>query len=225
MSRPDPLRLTARPHPPHAAGARGPTLLVQAGGRPALLQVPASYEPARPLPLVVMLHGSGGDPAQAVGLLREVPPAEHVIVLAPASRDYTWDAVLGAPGPDVKAIDALLEVVFTGYAVDPARIALGGFSDGASCALALGLANGDVVTHVLAFSPGFIAGARREGRPQVFVSHGRADAVLPIDACSRRIVATLERVGYAVDYHEFADGHAVPRDIAADALATLARGA
>jgi predicted esterase len=40
-----------------------------------------------------------------------------------------------------------------------------GFSDGASYALSLGLANGDLFTHVLGFSPGFMRVPRHVGRP------------------------------------------------------------
>jgi predicted esterase len=86
------------------------------------------------------------------------------------------------------------------YAIDPARVAIGGFSDGASYALSLGLTNGDLFSHVLAFSPGFMAPAGQEGSPRIFVSHGTRDAVLPIDRCSRRIVPTLRRAGYDVAY-------------------------
>lgn len=43
-----------------------------------------------------------------------------------------------------------------GVAIDPAHVAIGGFSDGASCALSLGLVNGDLFTHVMAFSPGLV---------------------------------------------------------------------
>ena len=60
-----------------------------------------------------------------------------------------------------------------------------GFSDGASYALSIGLANGDLFGHVLAWSPGFVAPPEFVGRPRVFVSHGTDDRVLPIDRCSR----------------------------------------
>jgi hypothetical protein len=56
--------------------------------------------------------------------------------------------------------------------VDPTRLAVGGFSDGTSYALSLGLTNGDLFSHVLAFSPGFAVPARRRGRPRLFLSHG-----------------------------------------------------
>ena len=58
-------------------------------------------------------------------------------------------------------------------------------------------------THVLAFSPGFLAPAERVGSPRIFVSHGTRDGWLPIERCSRRIVPQLERAGYEVRYREF----------------------
>jgi len=129
--------------------------------------------------------------------------------------------IVGGYGPDAAAIDGLLAAAFARVRVDPARLALGGFSDGASYALSLGLANGDLFTHLLAFSPGFLAPGDRHGRPAIFVSHGTEDPVLPIDRCSRRLVPALRRAGYAVDYREFAGGHAVPPPIAEAAVAWL----
>ena len=55
----------------------------------------------------------------------------------------------------------------------------------------------------------------------MFVSHGRSDEVLPIDACSRRLVPALRRSGQPVDYLEFDGGHEVPPDIAGAALRSL----
>jgi predicted esterase len=103
------------------------------------------------------------------------------------------------------------------YAVDPARVAIGGYSDDASYALSLGLANGDLFTHVLAFSPGFVAPAERVGSPCIFVSHGTRDGWLPVERCSRRIVPQLERAGYEVRYREFDGGHVVPPEIGREA--------
>jgi predicted esterase len=42
------------------------------------------------------------------------------------------------------------------YNVDRSAICCSGFSDGASYALSLGLSNGDLFSHILAFSPGFM---------------------------------------------------------------------
>jgi phospholipase/carboxylesterase len=50
------------------------------------------------------------------------------------------------------------------------------------------------------------------------VSHGTQDEVLPIDACSRKIVPRIQRAGYDVTYQEFEGGHTVPPEIAEAAL-------
>ncbi len=98
--------------------------------------------------------------------------------------------------------------------VDPKRLALGGFSDGATYALSLGLVNGDLFPRIVAFSPGFIFSGEAHGKPRVFISHGIADEILPIDRCSRVIVPGLKKSGYDVTFREFDGGHEVPRAIA-----------
>jgi phospholipase/carboxylesterase len=80
-----------------------------------------------------------------------------------------------------------------------------------------GKANGDLFSHVLAFSPGFLAPTGQRGSPRIFVSHGTQDRWLPIDSCSRRIISRLERAGYEVRYNEFEGGHVVPPAIARQA--------
>jgi phospholipase/carboxylesterase len=191
--------------------------------RDGLLRVPPSYRPDRPAPLLVMLHGAGGDAGQVLPMAAPAADEFGVLVLATDSRGPTWDVILGGYGPDVRFLDRALEQVFARHAVDPARVAVGGFSDGASYALSLGLANGDLFAGgVLAFSPGFMAPAARHGTPRVFVSHGARDGVLPIDATSRRLVPRLRREGYDVDYREFADGHVVPAGLAREAIGWLA---
>jgi phospholipase/carboxylesterase len=190
-----------------------------AAARDGYLYVPAGYQARRPAPLVVVLHGAGEDARDGLALLRGQADRAGLILLAPSSREYTWDLVArrGRYGPDVAAIDRALEQTFSRCAVDPARIAIGGYSDGASYALSLGMANGDLFTHVLAFSPGFAAPPGQTGSPRVFVSHGTRDGWLPIERCSRRIVPQLERAGYEVRYREFVGGHVVPPEIGREA--------
>jgi phospholipase/carboxylesterase len=80
----------------------------------------------------------------------------------------------------------------------------------------------DALTHVIAFSPGFLVPTPRTGTPHVYLSHGRADTVLPIDRTSRRIVPGLRAAGIPVEVHEFDGPHVVPPDIAEDAARWLA---
>jgi len=188
------------------------------GGAPGLLYVPAGVRPERPAPLVLVLHGAGATAQHGLELLFGQVDDAGLVLLAPSSQGRTWDLVLGGYGPDVAWIDRALAEVFQRLPVDPSRLAVGGFSDGASYAISLGLTNGDLFSHVLAFSPGFAAPARRSGRPRLFVSHGTRDRVLPIDRCSRRLVPELRQAGYQVRYREFDGGHAIPAAIARDAV-------
>ena len=139
--------------------------------------------------------------------------AARIILLAPDSRGRTWDVLLGKFGPDIRAIDVALD-----WTVDRRHVAIGGFSDGASYALSVGLANGHLFTHVLAFSPGIMEPQAIVGRPRIFVSHGTGDEVLPIDVTSRAFVPKLEGAGYRVRYQEFEGPHTVPTDIARQVL-------
>jgi predicted esterase len=188
------------------------------GPRDGLLYVPATYRAAHPAPFVLMLHGAGGTGQQ--GLSPFLPSADAVglLLLAPEARQPTWDLLRGGYGPDVAFVDAALAQTFTQYAVDPLHLAIGGFSDGASYALSLGLTNGDLFSHVIAFSPGFMAPAAERGKPRIFIAHGTRDATLPIEMCSRRLVPVVEGAGYDVCYHEFDGPHTVPPPIAHAAL-------
>jgi predicted esterase len=183
-----------------------------------VLYVPASYRRERPLPLILSLHGAGGSGRRSLPRLQPLADAAGFLLLSPDSRESTWDVVRTGFGPDIEFIDRALELVFARYAVDPGRVAAEGFSDGASYALSLGLLNGDLFTHVIAFSPGFLLAERPEGQPRCFLSHGVQDPILPIDPCSRRIVKELRRDRYDVRYTEFEGGHLVPPAIAREAV-------
>jgi predicted esterase len=183
-----------------------------------LLYAPPSYDPSRPAPLALLLHGAGGDAQGGLFPLRDLADAAELILVAPDSRGRTWDVLYGGFGPDVAFLDQALDLAFSRYAVDPAHLAIGGFSDGASYALSVGLTNGDLFTHLLAFSPGFMAPDRHDGLPAIFISHGTQDEVLPIDVCSRQIVPALRHSGYTVRYDEFIGPHTVPLEIARAAL-------
>ncbi len=183
------------------------------GKRDGAVLIPDGLDPARPAPLIVALHGAGGIATHILDLVAAQAEQHGIIVLAPESRGPTWDVIRGGYGPDVAFIDRALTKVFQLHPVDPAHIAVSGFSDGASYALSLGVINGDLFDHILAFSPGFLVPTTTADTPRIFISHGVRDEVLPIDPCSRRIVPALRRAGYDVDYQEFDGGHVVPPDM------------
>ena len=223
-----PGRLAARPaaRPGARPGADASTGLLPLGlgadGRDGRLYVPAGYTPHRSAPLVLMLHGAGGSAEGALRPFRERADARGLLLLAPESRGATWDFIRGTYGPDVAFIDGALAEVFRRRAVDPARVSIEGFSDGASYALSLGLTNGDLFGRVVAFSPCVVAPAANVGRPRIFLSHGTRDRILPIDGCGRPIAARLRGDGYDVHYREFDGPHTVPPEVALEALDWLA---
>jgi predicted esterase len=189
--------------------------------RDAVLQLPAKATD-RPLALLVMLHGAGGS---GEGVLRRVAAAAEdagVAVLAPDSRDATWDGIRGGFGPDVTFIDRALARVFERVPIDSERIAVGGFSDGATYALSLGLVNGDLFRRVVAFSPGFIVGGTPQGKPQFFVSHGRADQIPANRTVQPRHRAAAAAARLRGDLQGIRRRPSGPTDIAAEALRWVA---
>lgn len=219
-------RLSAVPSasPSDAAFSAGVHRLDVGAGRAAVLFVPEGLDAERAVPLVVLLHGAGGAPANILPLMQAEAEARGFLVLAPHSQGRTWDVILGEYGPDVAALDRALGIVFGAQAVERGRIAVAGFSDGASYALSLGLANGDLFGDVLAFSPGFMAPAVLTGEPRIFMSHGVDDTVLPIERCSRRIAPRLREGGYDMEYREFDGPHVVPPEMVEAALARFLGG-
>ena len=214
-------RLTARPHAGVMTAATGEIKLGLEGERDAVLQIPKNAGQS-PLPLLVMLHGATQSGEDMFWYLGSLPEELGVAVLAPNSRDTTWDAIRHNDfGEDVDYLNRALERVFETVAIDPARVSLGGFSDGASYALSLGLINGDFFNSIVAFSPGFVIRGALQGQPHIFISHGTHDHILPIDDCGRRIAARLKNYGYDVTFREFDGDHEIPADVAREGLSSV----
>lgn len=186
--------------------------------RDGVLYVPESFNPHRPAPLIVSLHGAGGDAHHALDPFKDLADHTGSIILAPESQASTWDIVVGGFGKDVYWIDEALSDVFALYPIDPERIALLGFSDGASYALSLGLTNGDLFSHIIAFSPGFMSPYETQGSPHIFISHGTQDQTLPIEKCSHQILSQLKDEGLDFEYREFEGPHTIPPEIAKEAF-------
>jgi phospholipase/carboxylesterase len=189
------------------------------GTKDGLLYVPRGYKKEIPSAFALMLHGAAGTPDHGICLLRDYADANNIILLAPAARLRSWDIISGDHfGPDIIFINQALTQTFDRYSIDANRIAIGGFSDGASYALCVGITNGNLFTHIIAFSPGFVYTDEIERRPKVFISHGVYDHILPIGPCSRKIVPRLNKAGFDVTYKEFEGEHIIPPEISAAAV-------
>jgi polyhydroxybutyrate depolymerase len=144
----------------HAAcgvGAPGATLRVDAGGtgRPFLLRRPASLDPAARAPLLILLHGSGGDGSKMLadsGL--EATAERHGFLLAAPDAaisvrtGFAWN-IPGVPtvtgkipdasdADDVAYLAALVDGLVAEGCADPARVYVTGLSGGGRMASWLG---------------------------------------------------------------------------------------
>jgi predicted esterase len=214
-------RFKARPGKPTKPAEIGLHDLGLGKGKDGVLSVPPGYKPEKPVPLIFMLHGALGR-YEGYNLFCKVAAEDGIAVVTPDARGQTWDLMQsGGFGPDIAFLERALQHTFDHVAIDPKRIALAGFSDGGSYALSVGLANGDLFTHIMAFSPGYMMPPSRVGKPKVFVTHGTYDEVLPVSGSRDRIVPQLKQWGHEVIYKEFKGGHALDPDLGREAFRWL----
>ena len=218
-------RFTAVLSRPNQALEPGEHVLEEIGGRRTLLYLPPSYNPEIEHPFLVMFHGARGDGDSTLQSARASADEHGVILLCPSTQAGTWDGIRGSFARDFNVINTLLQRAFDSCAIDSRHIAIGGFSDGASYGVSLGLINGDLFTHVIAHSPGFIISDNWHGKPGVYVSHGRQDTVLPFDRCGAAIVKRLQAKGYTPRFDVFEGGHTASPEIRSAALAWFTRPA
>jgi phospholipase/carboxylesterase len=219
-------RITARPRSPAKSPADvalgKPINLGLDRERDAILYVPKSGANA-PLPLLMFLHGATQSADDMAWYLDTAPDETGVAILAPNSRETTWDAITDSFGPDVQFLNRALERVFEMVRIDASRLAIGGFSDGATYAISLGLINGDLFQRVLGCSPGFLIEGSARGKPRFFISHGTQDNILPIDRCGRRVANDLKERTYEVTFREFNGRHEIPGDVMREGLRWVAK--
>lgn len=201
---------------------------VTTGSRPFGLYVPSTYDPSRKWAVTVLLHGYGVSGEEMALDFKDYAEAAGVIILAPNSYGSTWDLLAtGDFGVDVAYINKMLTWAFDHVEVDPARLSVSGFSDGATYSLWLGLKNGDLFTRIAAMTPCTRVPNIRTGMPIVFISHGTDDTVLPIDECSRVTVPVLQADGYTVEFVEYSsaegNGHFVIPEVLTHAMVWLAQ--
>lgn len=217
------LTITQVPSAPSQSITAGYTPLNLDSPRDGFLYVPVTYNPDVEAPLLVLLHGGDASSEQwtteDIELLAE---SYGVVVLATDSRYETWDvASVGRYDVDVEFLRRALAFTFDRVLVNPALLAIGGFSDGAAEAIGIGLANAHLFKHVIAFSPGILETPFKRGDIRIFLSHGHQDAVAPFAYTRDWIVPKLRQNGQTVEFVEFEGDHSMPSDIQASAFAWL----
>jgi phospholipase/carboxylesterase len=175
--------------------------------------------------LIVALHGAGGTPAGAIEAFGGAWDEPGLVLIAPASKSQTWSILRSQRDLDLESVNLALAEAYERCTIDRRRIAVGGFSDGATYALTLGVSNGDLFPAVIAFSPGGVVAGEQRGVPRFFVSHGTHDSVLPIARAGDAVVRKLRRAGYPVTYRRFDGDHEVPTAMSKAAVLWFLAGA
>lgn len=209
----DALTVTTQPAAPTQEAAKGTTLLGLASPRDGWLYVPSLYVHTTPTPLVVMLHDADGS-ASYWDDYKAFADTYGVALLAIDSRYQTWDGIQTSNfGVDVDFLEEALEFTFDRVNVDPTRISIAGFGDGASYALTLGIANAALFTRVLAHTPALLQTPFARGFPKILVTAGINDDVVPWTTTRDNVVIGLNRQGFTVEFVTYDGGHSVPTDV------------
>jgi poly(3-hydroxybutyrate) depolymerase len=136
-----------------------------------------------PLPLVLLLHGSGRNGKIMVDAWKDLASREHFILAAPDSFDSSnWDFEADPPA----FFHAVVEQVKAKHAVDESRIYLFGHSAGAGHALLLAILDSDtfaaIAVHAGALTPeNFHLFAYAKQRMPIAIWVGNQDFHFPLD--------------------------------------------
>lgn len=154
--------------------------------------------------------------AQCAARYKDLAAQAGAAVLVPFALAHTWDFIhtqgftQGGERGDVAFLSFSMNQARRLCRVDDSRVALLGYSDGASFGLSLALHNPDVFQAAMVWAAGFFApppgppparpperGARR---PRLLLWHGTEDAVFDYRTVSLPLRERLLRSGYALDY-------------------------
>jgi predicted esterase len=190
--------------------------------------------PATPAPLLLLFHGAGMPASDMIEGVRQEADQCGCALLAIQSEAPTWDLTLSLAealrkarkdasgvefGSDADRVERGLAEVMSRAEIDRFRIVPLGFSDGASYALSLALANPRLFRSAVAIAPGFVVPpSRQDLRQSLFIAHGRADKVLPFDDARQAVVVPLEQAGYDIRFRPFEGGHHIDRQSLRDGI-------
>jgi len=196
-----------------------------------LTRQPRSDQPGKP-PVVILLHGWGSNEADLMGLAEFIDDSYFVISLrAPLEMGpnaFGWFILTGAPGRiDFDDADAhaardlvvqVIDEIIDAYGVDPARVILMGFSQGAMLSLGVAINRPDKIRCAVTMSghlpPSFAADARPNEELyglSILTTHGLWDQIIPI-AQGREVRDYLDGKLADFTYNEYPMGHEVSRE-------------
>ena len=217
----------------------GILVCLSAAAAPAAELTMVAHEPTRKTahpPLIVLLHGAGADERDMIGLWRDLP--DDLVVVSPRApfaegggfRWYRKDSRDADIAISRKIIDLVVDEAVKRFEADPARVFVGGFSQGGVMTYEVALHAPDRFRGAAVLSgslfPTALAGLPARdalARESWFIGHGTADARIPF-AGATAARATLKQRGITVDFHAYAGmGHATDAAETRDLSAWLAK--
>ena len=175
---------------------------VDGSGQHFSLSVPEDYDPVKPYPLLIRLHGAGGGPM----VDRDAVYDEPYLFAYVLARGYRS----GYNGLSENDVLEVVRYVSRWYNVDPHRIYLTGGSMGGAGTWHLASRYPDLfaVAVPIAGWPGDSPLENLRHVP-VFNQHGDVDWTVPVDS-SRYAVSRMQQLGYAIVHREIKDaGHRI----------------
>ena len=183
--------------------------------------------PADACPTLVLLHGRGDSAAGILPLAYEFERDDLLVISVQAplalggvmAGGFEWYRLREPRSLDeatlrsgLAALAEFLDTVKAAYPIDPERIVLLGFSQGAVMSLGAQAQRPDSLAGVIALSGYFPIEIEPDagnlaGRP-AFVAHGVYDDIIPVQA-GRRTRDLLQRHGLDLTYREYPMAHQV----------------
>lgn len=156
--------------------------------RSYLLVIPSHDSDLSPPPLLIALHGGGGDGAQMARLSRFHEFTQDWIVAYPDGFNRVWNdgrPNTGSTADDVGFILALIDDIHSKQPFDRSQVFLAGFSNGGHLALRLALCHPQTFSAIATvgalISESLVDDCSGSSAPPTLVIVGDADPITPID--------------------------------------------
>lgn len=181
-------------------------------------------------PLLLLLHGYGSNEEDLFSFASELPDNYYVIsARAPhpmppygnAWYSIHFDSDANKFSDDDEAIESrdliskFIDELIETYPIDPTKVTLIGFSQGAILSYAVALSDPEKIQRVVALSgyinPAILADGYTDkalSKLDFFISHGTVDQVIPVE-WARKAPEFLKALGLNVVYNEYPVGHGV----------------
>ncbi|MGE7841054.1 alpha/beta hydrolase [Lysinibacillus sp. NPDC093712] len=185
---------------------------------------PTNMDPTKKYPAIFLLHGMGSNEDDLPQLVQEFQDQCHIIsIRGPITQKpgYAFFTIQEVGKPDRAIFDKVLIALqrfmleaIEEFQIDPHKVYVLGFSQGAVLAQSLAFVMGNLITGIVALSgytPKFVTeeyAIRTVNHLHAFISHGDYDYVIP-SQWGVESKELFEQFGASVTFKQYPDGHGV----------------